>query len=79
MIAIKLNAGNDRNGNPRRVFVVIDELGYVVDAIDEGYNGISELWKKCPAMNKASFPAEFPTTVSEYKALLNKFLYKKQS
>lgn len=35
---IRLNAGNDRNGNPRRVFVEIAK-GQITGAWDEGYEG----------------------------------------
>lgn len=34
-----LRASNDKNGNPRRIFVLLDEKGNVVTAIDEGYGG----------------------------------------
>ena len=32
-------APNDTNGNPRRVFLVFDAEGNVLDVIDEGYAG----------------------------------------
>lgn len=35
----RFNAGNDTNGNPRRVFVVYSSGGTVLDTIDEGYAG----------------------------------------
>jgi hypothetical protein len=43
VFAIRLNAGNDSNGNPRRIYVVFDSTGKIVDAIDEGYSGINAL------------------------------------
>jgi hypothetical protein len=73
MIAIKLNAGNDRNGNPRRVFVVMGEGGSVLDAIDEGYSGISAFHEKYPDINEGWSPREFETTPREYKEILKKF------
>jgi len=35
---IQLNAGNDRNGNPRRVFVALED-GEIVGTWDDGYRG----------------------------------------
>lgn len=32
-------ADNDKNGNPRRIYALIDEEGYYVAAWDEGYKG----------------------------------------
>lgn len=37
-----LRAPNDYNGNPRRVYVVYNRAGDVVDAIDEGYRGLPQ-------------------------------------
>jgi|TARA_R110000787_G_scaffold22799_2_gene65885 hypothetical protein len=34
-----LNAGNDHNGNPRRIWVVSNQLGEPIRAFDEGYAG----------------------------------------
>jgi hypothetical protein len=34
-----LTAQNDRNGNPRRLYLVMDADGNIMDAIDEGYAG----------------------------------------
>lgn len=38
MEIIRLRAKNDRNGNPRRVFVAIED-GDVKGVFDEGYSG----------------------------------------
>ena len=35
---LHLNAGNDRNGNPRRLYVVM-ENGRIVAVFNEGYEG----------------------------------------
>ncbi len=35
----RLNAGHDTNGNPRRVFVLLDYNGDIVHTIDEGFSG----------------------------------------
>ncbi len=67
-VAIKLNAGNNRNGNPRRVYVVLDTItGRIVDTIDEGYLGIAALHKIHPTIPT---PCEFFTTTREYRELL---------
>ena len=69
MEAIKLNAGHDANGNPRRVYVIIDK-GEIIGARAEGYNGYSalkSLWRcftpdpalACPS---AAYPASFSAT-----------------
>jgi len=71
MIANKLNAGNDRNGNPRRVFVVVGEHGGILEVIDEGYSGDAPLAKKYPMINLCI--VEFSTTPKEYRWLLNNF------
>lgn len=34
---------HDSNGNPRRVYVVYNELGQVIDVFDERYNGDSRI------------------------------------
>ena len=39
MIIKHMCAENDSNGNPRRVYAMIDEEGYYVAAWNEGYNG----------------------------------------
>ena len=50
--AIKLCAPNDRNGNPRRIFLVVGNTlnagGGVLHAIDEGYAGRGGLDKQYP-------------------------------
>lgn len=67
-VAIKLCAPNDRNGNPRRVYVVLDTFtGDIIDAIDEGYCGIGGLHKEYPDIPS---PPEFYTTPAEYRSLL---------
>jgi hypothetical protein len=40
---IRLNAGNDANGNPRRVFIQISSKGLILDAWDEDYLGESAI------------------------------------
>ncbi len=38
-ISIHLVAPNDASGNPRRLFVYVDECGVIIGARDEGYLG----------------------------------------
>lgn len=68
-VAIKLNAKNDTNGNPRRVYVVIEtSTGDLYDAVEEGYaNDIEDLRRQYPGI---AHPCEFPTTPGEYRDLL---------
>lgn len=43
MLAIKINAGNDRNGNPRRDWIIADDDGDLINFVDEGYQGSTAL------------------------------------
>jgi hypothetical protein len=72
---IHLNAGHTTNGNPRRVFVVIDVSdGTIVDAIDEGYKGTDAVTSHYPGIVAGP---EFDTTPAQYRALLKQFADKK--
>ena len=67
MLAIRLDAPNDNNGNPRRVWVVIDsKTGDIIDTIDEEYMGIGPLRQKYP---DAVEGPRFATTPHEYRAM----------
>lgn len=68
MEAIQFDAGHDRNGNPRRCFVVFDGFGSIVDVIDEGYRGHHALTKVWP--NVFYEGTRIVTTPGEYRALL---------
>ena len=59
-----LNAGNDTNGNPRRVFVVYAMSGNILDVIDEGYAGTPRWLRDLPQL------PGFIIKPSEYKQLL---------
>lgn len=39
MIAVKVCAKNDTNGNPRRGWLIINAVGNTIDFVDEGYRG----------------------------------------
>jgi hypothetical protein len=71
VMAIRLNAGNDSNGNPRRVYVVFDSTGKIIDAIDEGYSGIQALDEVYPKHNDSV--ASFDTSPSEYRELVKSY------
>ena len=70
---IRLNAGNDRNGNPRRVYVGLTASGAVTGAWDEGYAGF-----RCVPCVMGGVDMEalarsaptFATTPAEYHSLL---------
>jgi hypothetical protein len=43
MIAIHLDAGHSKNGNPRRGYVITDDNAQFIDYVDEGYLGDAAL------------------------------------
>lgn len=63
---IHLNAGNDANGNPRRLYVLLKDqhIHKVWDEGYSGYNGVSPEWRE-----DAKFAPSFVTTPKEYKRL----------
>ena len=64
---IRLNAGNDRNGNPRRVFVEISK-GSLTGAWDEGYNGSDAI----PSRKRNKWTGlTINTTPAEYRDLIH--------
>ena len=70
--AIKINAGNDSNGNPRRGWVVLSTAeGYtaVADFCDEGYSGSTAVTEKGYPRSLADAP-EFRVPVAEYRAMV---------
>jgi len=74
-IIIRFDAGYTTNGNPRRVYAVIDtRTGDVVRGIDEGYRGESAIdrivpgFRDRPSFQGYSIPT-FPTTAAEYRRI----------
>lgn len=66
-IAIKVNAGHDTNGNPRRGWMITScQKGDVLDFIDEGYRGSSILRREHP---RAVEGPELRVTPGEYQDL----------
>jgi hypothetical protein len=66
-VAIHLVAHNDLNGNPRRVFVVLNGDG-LLEAIDEGYDGMNALYNRHPEMRR-KIVVSFHITTAEYNQL----------
>jgi len=67
MELISLNAGNDRNGNPRRVYVLLGN-GHVKGVWNEGYAGIQAV--PSDIRDGHPFPPSFRTTPAQYRELL---------
>lgn len=65
---VHMCADNDYNGNPRRVYTLIDEEGHYVGAWDEGYNGhhaVPGVWR-----DAAYAAPRQKISVTEYKRIL---------
>lgn len=64
---IRLDAGHDKNGNPRRVFVTIAD-GDIIATYDEGYQGKDAITE--PYHKDIYNGLTFETTPSEYRSLI---------
>jgi hypothetical protein len=74
LIAIHLNAGHTGNGNPRRLFLVVDagdKYPHVLDAVDEGYEGDARVKRQYPGIRVVS--EQIATTPGEYREYLRRF------
>ncbi len=69
MVCIRLCAKHDSNGNPRRVFVLLDSDGSIVRAIDEGYAGSRVL----EGYSLSGAITDFETTPAEYRRFAARF------
>jgi len=67
---IRFNAGNDNNGNPRRVYVAFAGCD-IVGAWDEGYCGYNAVPEKLRELARQA--TTFSTTAAERKELLAMF------
>lgn len=67
---IRLNAGNDRNGNPRRVFAGVARNGDFLGVYDEGYSGKGAMPK---AWQQKYSGLSFDTTPKEYRDLIRNY------
>jgi hypothetical protein len=63
MLAIYIDAGNDKNGNPRRGWLIAASDGVITGFVDEGYAGRGALREACgniPSTDEAiPVPASF--------------------
>ena len=50
MIAVFLDAGRDKNGNPRRGWLIVDVQGNSVDWVEYGYEGTGALRRLYPVI-----------------------------
>lgn len=74
VIAAKVNAGNDRSGNPRRGWIIYhagpqDEFTTTLGFVDEGYAGRSALREQAPGAIELGAPT-FAIPVREYQKLV---------
>jgi hypothetical protein len=70
--AIKINAKNDANGNPRRGWVILNTAeGFtnILDFVDEGYEGPQAVVRAGYPRSLADSP-EFDVVPSEYRQML---------
>ena len=67
MIAVHLNAGNDKNGNPRRLYVIFDADANAVAVVDEGYQGKGAL--KVAGWEGVPVTSTIMTTPAHYREL----------
>ena len=56
---------NDINGNPRRLYVLLDKQGTMTEVIDEGYSGLPD---KCRDLIRLP---DVITTPKEYRVFKN--------
>lgn len=67
-IAIHINAGHDRSGNPKRGWIITNDEGEFIDFVDEGYQGIGAL--KTSAFSFAKPTPTIDVVPSVYKDAL---------
>lgn len=69
-LALHLDAGNDTNGNPRRIYIVVSTKGSVISAHDEGYYGDAAVTKRYPNI---AIVGRFKITPGEYRSLKKQY------
>jgi hypothetical protein len=67
---LSLNAGNDTNGNPRRLYVLIRD-GHIAGAWNEGYQGWGAVPKALQSLAQRAITVA--TTPGQYRSLLRRF------
>jgi hypothetical protein len=70
MFAIHMKANNTPNGNPCRLYLVCDSNGDILQAIDEGFRGISSLHAEHPTANVTM---SIYVSNSEYRRILREY------
>jgi hypothetical protein len=67
--ALHLCATNDTNGNPRRLYLILNDEGNPVKALDEGYRGreVARLWAQERNVTLWNGP-DIDVTPNEYKS-----------
>lgn len=75
---IHLNAGHDKNGNPRRAYVLLSSDGEIVCAFEEGYEGFrcvpEQVQYAQNTFSAAKIPT-IPTTRSCLRQVLKAYRY----
>lgn len=64
--AVKIEADNDRNGNPRRGWLVYDQTGTYAAFVDEGYRGEQALRAE---FSNVTVLTHVPTSASYYRTV----------
>ena len=68
-LAIKIDAGNNTNGNPRRGWMLYDKDGYYLGFVDEGYTGREGI-RNIRHLTEGA--VTIPTTPAFYRSQLKK-------
>jgi len=71
LIMQRLAAPNDRNGNPKRVWVFYNLEGHVVETVDEGYKGNHCQRQKIKEGIEVIDLGTISTSHKEYKIFVN--------
>lgn len=66
---IRLDAGYDKNGNSRRICVLLDKEAHIIDVLEEGPTGEAVVQVKYPQLAGMCGP-KFTTTPAMYREVL---------
>ena len=70
---LRVSATNDRNGNPRRAYVFINDHGDIYRVVNEGYAGIGAIKEYLTdevTGTKHYYPGTINVTPREYRELM---------
>lgn len=79
VVVVHFRAGHDPSGNPRRCFAIYNTHGRLVEVVDEGYGGESEVWARYPWYQhtaaarlgiRPSYAIGVDVAASEYRRML---------